>query len=95
MQLIDAGADALQKDDDYIYTTCAMEYFGNIQKQIDQLSINTIYSGLQYIAHTLVELSDDALCVLIKLIDALQDNDDVQHVYHNIAIRSDQERLFE
>ncbi len=93
--LIDAGAETLETDDACTYVVCAIEDFGKLQKHLEALSISPTAAGLEYIPHTLVQVSDAALPKLIKLIDALKDDDDVQKVYHNIAIQPEQEALWE
>lgn len=93
--LIDAGAEALENDEDATHVICAIEDFGRVQKHLEQLAIAPIAAGLSYIPHTLVQVSDAALVQLIKLIDALRDDDDVQKVYHNIDIQPAQEALWE
>ncbi|WP_260215045.1 YebC/PmpR family DNA-binding transcriptional regulator [Candidatus Cardinium hertigii] len=95
LALIDSGAETLENDGEYIYATCAIEHFGKLQKQLEKLAVTPIYAGLQYIPYTLVEVHDADLPKLIKLIDALNDHDDVQKVYHNMAIQAGQERFFD
>ncbi len=92
--LIDAGAEALESDGAFAHVICAVENFRNIQKHLEAQSIAPTFAGLEYIAHTFVQVSDATLPKLIKLIDALKDDDDVQKVYHNIALQPDQEVLW-
>ncbi|WP_342265262.1 YebC/PmpR family DNA-binding transcriptional regulator [Cardinium endosymbiont of Philonthus spinipes] len=93
--LIDAGAEALENDGASTHVICAVEDFGKVQKQLEAVAVAPIAAGLQYIPHTLVQVNDAALLKLIKLIDALKDDDDVQMVYHNIDIQPEQEALWE
>lgn len=93
LELIDSGAEELENDGEYMHITCAIEDFGKVQKQLDKLCITPNYAGLQHIPHTFVVLNDEALQRLMKLIDVLEDDDDIQKVYHNIAIQSEQEKL--
>lgn len=93
--LIDAGAEALENDGLFTHVICAIEDFGKVQKHLETLAIAPTSAGLQYIPHTFVHVSDAALLKLIKLIDALRDDDDVQKVYHNIAIQPEQAALWE
>lgn len=95
LALIDAGAEVLENDGACMHATCAVADFGSVQKQLEKLSIEPIYAGLEYIPNTLVEVDNEALPKLIKLIDALKDDDDIQKVYHNIAIQPGNEDLFD
>ena len=92
--LIDAGAEALENDGPFAHVICAVENFGNIQKHLETRSIAPTFAALEYIAHTFVQVNDATLLKLIKLIDGLKDDDDVQKVYHNIALQPDQEALW-
>ncbi|AXI24361.1 Putative transcriptional regulatory protein [Cardinium endosymbiont of Sogatella furcifera] len=93
LALIDAGAEALENDEDATHVICAIEDFGRVQKYFEKLAIAPTAAGLEYIPHTFVQVSDAALLKLVKLIDALRDDDDVQKVYHNIDIQPEQEDL--
>ncbi len=85
LELIDAGAEEVEFDDGYINIIGAMEAFGNIQKLLDDMNVEVETSELQRIPKTRV-LIEEAVHFqeVMKLIDALEDNDDVQRVYHNI-----------
>jgi transcriptional/translational regulatory protein YebC/TACO1 len=48
---------------------------------------------LQYIPHTQVELVDQDFSKVMKLIELLEDNDDVQKVYHNLVVEDSQIKL--
>lgn len=87
--LIDAGAEEIENDHDSIYITCPVEAFGHIQKQLEKLAITPIYAGLQYLPNTRVELEGEKAEKIIRLIDALEEDDDVQRVYHNLADTSE------
>lgn len=83
--LIDAGAEALENDGAYIHVICTIEDIGKIEKDMETLAISPASAGLKYILHTIVQVSDAELVKLIKLIDGLRDDDDVQKAYHNIT----------
>lgn len=90
LELIDGGAEDVEFDDGFISVTCAMEDFGNMQAKLDELNIEAENAELERIPNTLVSLSDEAFASVMKLIDALEDNDDVQKVYHNIDATDEQ-----
>lgn len=90
LEMIDAGAEDVEVDDGYFEITCAMEDFGSIQKKLDEMDIDPESAELRRIPKTLVELTDDHFQKVMKLIEALEDDDDVQKVYHNINITDKQ-----
>eukprot|EP01132_Coremiostelium_polycephalum_P000228 gene228-305_t len=87
LALIEAGAKTFEQDPEEgcYYIESSLEDFGNIQKALDHLKIEPTAASLQYIPQHHVALAPEALEQAMKLIDALEDNDDVQKVYHNIA----------
>ncbi len=93
LELIDAGAEEIETDEEYLHITCAMEDFGNIQKKLDNLAIEVENAELQRIPNTVVSLNDESLVQVMKLVEALEDDDDVQKVYHNIDIGDEQMEL--
>jgi len=84
LELIDGGAEDVDFQDGFLQITCELEDFGNMQKKLDELSIEAESAELQRIPNTYVELEDDTFTKIMKLIDALEDDDDVQKVYHNV-----------
>lgn len=90
LALIDAGAEDVEFEEDYIHVTCAMEDFGQLQKKLEDMEIVTEVAELQRIPKTYVALDDEALQKVMKLIEVLEDNDDIQKVYHNIEISEEQ-----
>ena len=93
LELIDAGTEDVEEDEGYLTITTAMEDFGNIQKKLEDLHIEAETAELQRIPNTTVSLDDEAFTKIMKLIDALEDDDDVQKVYHNMEITDNQLQL--
>ena len=93
LELADGGAEDVEFSEDYIIVTCEMEDFGNVQKKLDEMQVEAENAGLERIPATSVSLSDDDLQQSMKVIDKLEDDDDVQKVYHNIEISEDQMQL--
>ncbi|MFA0963482.1 YebC/PmpR family DNA-binding transcriptional regulator [Roseivirga sp. BDSF3-8] len=90
LELIDAGAEEVEFSDDYVNVTTAMEDFGSLQHKLDELNIEAETADLQRIPKTTVELDDESFKQVYKLIEVLEDDDDVQKVYHNIEISDEQ-----
>ncbi|MGK7395600.1 MAG: YebC/PmpR family DNA-binding transcriptional regulator [Candidatus Cyclobacteriaceae bacterium M3_2C_046] len=93
LELIDAGAEDVEVEEGYYEVTCAMEDFGSIQKKLESMNVEAENAELQRIPKTQVELDDDAFQKVMKLIEALEDDDDVQKVYHNINVTEKQMEL--
>ena len=87
LALIEAGAETLEDEEEYFYTTCTLENFGVLQKQLASLAIEPAESSLQYLPQMQIDLADDAYRSVMKLIETLEDNEDVQQVYHNLAFK--------
>ena len=90
LEMIDLGAETVEAEEGYFQITCLLEDFGNIQKKIEALHIIPETATLQRIPTTYVSLQDAAFQKVMKFIEALENNDDVQQVYHNIAISDGQ-----
>jgi len=90
LELIDGGAEDVEFEDGYITITSAMEDFGNMNGKLEALNLEPENAELERIPNTLVKLSDEAFSNVMKLIDVLEDNDDVQKVYHNIDATEEQ-----
>lgn len=84
MEMIDAGAEDVEFDEEIITVTTEKEDFGSVQKKLQELNIEPTEAGLQRIPITTKEMSADGFKTLMKLIDTLEDDDDVQKVYHNV-----------
>jgi YebC/PmpR family DNA-binding regulatory protein len=86
MELIDAGAEEISLEDDVFTITTAMEDFGNMIKKLEQLKIEPESASLQRIPKTTVALDEDATRKVLKLIDIIEEDDDVQNVFHTLEI---------
>ena len=93
LEIIDVGAEDVESHEKYITITTAMEDFGNVNKKLEEMGIETETAELQRIPKTLVGLDDSSFQQVMKFIEALEDNDDVQKVYHNIEIKDSQIEL--
>jgi YebC/PmpR family DNA-binding regulatory protein len=86
LELIDAGAEDIEIEEDFITVYTAREDFGNVQKKLDELNIEVDNAGLKRIPNNTKELNVEQFQSVMKLIDMLEEDDDVQEVYHNIEI---------
>ncbi len=95
LAVIDGGAEEVEVQDNYIHITSAMEDFGSLQKKLEELDLEAESAELQRIPNNYQELSDQEFSKVWKLIEALEDDDDVQKVYHNMEINEKQINLIE
>jgi len=86
MEVIDAGAEDIVLEEDTFSITTAMEDFGNMMKKLEQLNIEPESASLQRIAKTTETLDIDSARKVLKLVDIIEDDEDVQNVYHNLTL---------
>jgi len=84
LEVIDFGAEEIEVDEGKVVVYAPYDQFAGIQKYFDQKGIVVISAELQRIPNTFVEVSDDQLDEVLKVIDGLEEDDDVQTVYHNM-----------
>ena len=90
LELIDHGLVALEdgeseKGEKQLVVRCAFTDFGAMQNALESRGLTPISSASDYVANTLTELPDDQADDVMKLVAALEDDDDVQNVYSNLA----------
>jgi len=85
LDLIEAGADDIEQGDDEVTVYTKFTEFGHLQKFLESKHIEAKSSELQYIPATTKELSEEQQDEVLKLIEVLEGDDDVQSVYHNLA----------
>lgn len=85
LDLIDAGAEDIESGDEEIVVYTKFTEFGHMQKFLESKNLDAKSSELQYIPTTTKELSEEEQDEVLKLVEALESDDDVQQVYHNLA----------
>lgn len=86
LELIDAGAEDYEIEDETIIVTTALEDFGSVNKKLEELKIDPSKAELQRIPNNYKELDIDEAKKVIRMIDEFEDNDDVQNLYHNLEM---------
>ncbi len=84
LSMIDAGADEVERVDEFFEVTGPMEAFGSIQEKLQEINITPEEASLVRIPLNKKSVSDEALEQLEKLIDVLEEDEDVVTVYHNL-----------
>ncbi|MGD1959966.1 MAG: YebC/PmpR family DNA-binding transcriptional regulator [Fulvivirga sp.] len=90
LEIIDGGAEDVAFNEGYIEVTCAIDDFGNMQKKLDEIGLEAESAELQRLPTTTVDLGDEDFAGVMKLIDAFEEDDDIQKVYHNLEATEEQ-----
>jgi YebC/PmpR family DNA-binding regulatory protein len=85
LDLIDAGAEEIEENEDELVVHTRFTEFGSLQKFLESKNLEARSSELQYIPTTTSELPESQQDEVLKLTEALEGDDDVQAVYHNLA----------
>lgn len=86
LDMIEAGAENLEAEGDTVTITCAMEDFGSVNRKLNDLGIETEEAGLQRIPKDTKKLDIESSKKVLRFIEMLEDDDDIQFVYHNLEM---------
>ena len=86
MELIDAGLEELEVDEEAVTVYCEYADFNNMQTKLEELEIEIENSELQRIPNNTKIISAEQAEKVLKLLDLLEENDDVQQVFHNMEL---------
>ena len=86
LEMIDAGAEDIAVEDHFITITTAMEDFGSLMKKLDELGIEPENAELRRIPKESVTLDLTNSKKVMKIIDAFEEDDDVQNVFHSMEL---------
>jgi len=97
LDLIDGGAEEIEYDDEMgeLIITVAFEDFGNMQETLENHSLKTTNANLERIPNVYTRLSLDDSKKALELIEELEDDEDVQHVFHNLEMTEELEMALE
>ena len=84
LEFIDHGAEEVFSDDDGILIYAPFDCFGLIQSELESRNIEILSSGFERIPHTTKELNEDQIAEVEKLLEKIEEDDDVQNVYHSM-----------
>jgi len=83
--LEEMGESASDKGEPQILIRCAFGDFGLLQKALEDRKLNPISAESEYVATTPVELPEGQANEVLKMVDLMEQDDDVQRVFHNLA----------
>jgi YebC/PmpR family DNA-binding regulatory protein len=89
LELIDFGLDEMgegsgENEETVLVLRCAFADFGKLQKALEDKGLTLISSELEWIPTSTVELGEAEAEEVLKLVDKLEQDDDVQKVFHNL-----------
>ena len=84
LELIDFGVEEIFEDDDGVLIYAPFEGFGSIQTYLESNNIQILSSGFERIPQVTKKLSAEAAADVEKLLEKLEEDDDVQNVYHGM-----------
>jgi len=90
LYLIDHGLDEFgegtgDKGEPQLVARCLFPEFGHMQEALEKRGIHPVSAAHEYISTTPIELPEAQATEVLQLIDALEQNDDVQTVYHSLV----------
>lgn len=86
MQLIDAGAEDIEQDEEYFTVYTKMEDFANMNSALEKAGIEAESAELQRIPNNTQAIPVEQGLKVLKLVDTIEEDDDVQAVYHNLEM---------
>ena len=89
LEFIDFGVEEVFEDEDGILLYAPFENFGAIQKELENKSLEILSSGFERIPQITKQLSTDQQEDVIKLIEKIEEDEDVQNVYHALDIQEE------
>lgn len=85
LELIDFGIDEIFEDEDGVMIYAPFESFGAIQKELESRGIEILSSGFDRIPQVTKELTEEEQADVDKLLDKIEEDDDVQNVFTTMA----------
>lgn len=84
LELIDYGVDEIEADEEEIMLYGEFEEFANIQKYLESNGFEIVSAEFERIPHELKEVTPEQRATLDKLLEKLEEDEDVQNVFHNM-----------
>ena len=84
MELIDFGAEEVFEDEDGILIYAPFGSFGALQKELENRGLEILSSGFERIPQITKELTEAQIADVEKLIEKIEEDDDVMNVYHTM-----------
>lgn len=86
LELIDFEVEEVFEDEDGILIYAPFEQYGSIQKYLEENNLEILSSGFERIPTTTTKLAEEEQADVEKLLERLEEDDDVQNVYHSMEV---------
>jgi transcriptional/translational regulatory protein YebC/TACO1 len=86
LELIDAGVEEIELEDDTFMITTPMEDFHSVQLKLQEMGLEPESAELQRIPNDTLDLTLEQGVQIMKIIEEFEYDDDVQSVYHNLNV---------
>ena len=84
LELIDFGVEEVFEDEDGVLIYAPFESFGAIQKELENRKFEILSSGFERIPQVTKQLTEEQVADVEKLLEKIEEDDDVQNVYHTM-----------
>ena len=88
---LDAGADDIISEDDAFEVQTSVANFSQVRKYLEEKGLNFFKAQIEMVPQNVITLEGEELAKFKRLVDALEDLDDVQEVYHNVDLPDEDE----
>ncbi len=88
---LESGADDVVTEEDAFVVKTSVQEFSNVRKYLEEKGLNFFEAEIKMVSQNMITLEGEELKKFQRLIDALEDLDDVQDVYHNVDIPEEEE----
>ena len=91
MLAVDAGADDVQSDDGAYEIYTLPQNYTAVRENIEKAGLKILSSDIEMVPENYVTPEESAIPKILNLIDRLEENDDVQNVFHNAVLPDEEE----
>jgi len=86
LELIDGGAEEVEKDEELTTIYTSFDNYGNMQRKLQELEIEAQATEIQQIPKTTMALDTEQALEVLNIIEKFEELDDIQAVYHNLEL---------
>ncbi len=83
MMALDAGAEDFESEDEVYVVTTSQEDFGTVREVLEAEGLEFLEAEIKMVPDTYTAIDEETATKFQKMLDVLEDDDDVQNVYHN------------
>ncbi len=84
LELIDSGLESMELEENEVIIYTAFGDFGKLQKALEEKNITVTKASLERIPNSFAEITEEQMDEILELVEKIEEDDDVQAVYHNL-----------